>query len=90
MRGARLLQARHPAELGVTVGAPRQTVNRWRGVLESDGLDALRPMSEGGCPVPLVGEELSRLQVALLNGPTANGFGTPLCARKRVRPFTDR
>lgn len=91
VRAARLLQAGHPpAEVGAMVGAPRQTVYRWRGVLESEGLDALRTMSKGGRPARLGAEELSRLHVALLEGPTAHGFGTPLWTLKRVRLFIER
>jgi transposase len=59
-------------------------------VLESEGLDALRTMSKGGRPARLGAEELSRLQVALLEGPTAHGFGTPLWTLKRVRLFIER
>ena len=72
------------------VGAPRQTVYRWRAVLEGEGLDALREMSKGGRPPKLGAEELSRLQVALLEGPTAHGFGTPLWTIKRVRVLIER
>ena len=30
------------------IGAPRQTVYRWKAVLEAEGIDALRDMSKGG------------------------------------------
>lgn len=91
VRAARLLQAGHaPAQVAAMVGAPRQTVYRWRGVLESQGLDALRDMSKGGRPARLGAEELAGLQVALLEGPTAHGFGTPLWTLKRVRLFIER
>lgn len=91
VRAARLLQAgRTPREVAKLVGAPRQTVYRWRDVLESEGIDALRMMSKGGRPARLGAEELSRLQVALLEGPTAHGFGTPLWTLKRVRLFIER
>lgn len=91
VRAARLLQAgKRPAEVAALVGAPRQTVYRWLGVLESEGLDALRDMSKGGRPARLGAEQLARLQVALLEGPTAHGFGTPLWTIKRVRIFIER
>ena len=91
MRAARLLQAGHtPAQVAAKVGAPRQTVYRWRKVLDSQGLDALRDMSKGGRPARLGAEELSRVQVALLEGPQAHGFGTPLWTIKRVRLFIER
>jgi transposase len=91
IRAARLLQAGHPpAQVAVKVGAPRQTVYRWRDVLQSEGLDALRDMSKGGRPPKLGAEELLRLQVSLLEGPTAHGFGTPLWTIKRVRVLIER
>src|SRR3990172_13295735 len=91
VRAARLLQAGHkPAQVAVMVGAPRQAVYRWREVLESEGIDALRDMSKGGRPARLGAEELTRLQVALLEGPTQHGFGTPLWTIKRVRLFIER
>lgn len=91
VRAARLLQAgRKPAEVAAMVGAPRQTVYRWREVLQAQGIDALRNMSKGGRPALLGAEELMRLQVALLEGPTAHGFGTPLWTLKRVRVFIER
>ena len=91
VRAARLLQAGHkPAEVAKIVGAPRQTVYRWKDVLEADGLDALRDMSKGGRPALLGAEELVRVQIALMEGPTAHGFGTPLWTLKRVRVFIER
>jgi transposase len=91
VRAARLLQAGHaPAQVAAMVGAPRQTVYRWKGVLESEGIEALRTMSKGGRPARLGAEELSRLQVALLEGPTEHGFGTPLWTLKRVRVLIER
>ncbi len=91
VRAARLLQAGHkPAEVAAMVGAPRQTVYRWRDVLQAEGIDALRTMSKGGRPARLGAEELSWLQVALLEGPTAHGFGTPLWTLKRVRLLIER
>lgn len=91
VRAARLLQSgKKPAEVAALVGAPRQTVYRWRDVLESEGIDALRDMSKGGRPARLGAEQLARLQVALLEGPSAQGFGTPLWTIKRVRLFIER
>jgi transposase len=91
VRAARLLQAgRKPAEVAALVGAPRQTVYRWKDVLEAKGIDGLRDMSKGGRPALLGAEELVRLQLALMEGPTAHGFGTPLWTLKRVRVFIER
>ena len=91
VRAARLLQAGHkPAEVARMVGAPRQTVYRWKEVLEAQGIEALRTMSKGGRPALLGAEELVRLQVALMEGPSEQGFGTPLWTLRRVRVFIER
>lgn len=91
VRAARLLQEGHkPSVVAKMVGAPRQTVYRWKDVLEAEGIDALRDMSKGGRPALLDAEELGRLQIALMEGPTAHGFGTPLWTLKRVRVFIER
>lgn len=91
VRAGRLLQeGRKPSEVAKLVGAPRQTVYRWKDVLEAEGIDALRNMSKGGRPALLGAEELGQLQIALMEGPTAHGFGTPLWTLKRVRVFIER
>lgn len=91
VRAARLLQKGHkPSEVAKMVGAPRQTVYRWKDVLQVEGIDALRDMSKGGRPALLGAEELGRLQIALMEGPSAHGFGTPLWTLKRVRVFIER
>ena len=91
IRAARLLQAgKKPAEVAALVGAPRQTVYRWKAVLEAEGIEALRDMNKGGRPGLLGAAELVQLQIALMEGPVANGFGTPLWTLKRVRLFIER
>ena len=88
--GRLLLAGKSPPEVARTVGAPRQTVYRWRDVLNADGIDALRDMSKGGRPPQLGAAELSRLYVALLEGPELHGFTTPLWTLKRVRLWIER
>lgn len=83
--GRLLLAGKSPPEVARIVGAPRQTVYRWREVLTVGGIEALRDMSEGGRPARLGVGELSQLYVALLEGATAHGFATPLWTLKRVR-----
>ena len=91
VRAARLLQAgKKPAEVATLVGAPRQTVYRWKAVLEGEGIEALRQMSKGGRPGLLGAAELVQLQIALMEGPVAHDFGTPLWTLKRVRVFVER
>jgi transposase len=88
--GRLLLAGKNPPEVARIVGAPRQTVYRWRDVLKVGGIDALRDMSKGGRPAQLGGGELSRLYVALLEGPELHGFSTPLWTLKRVRLLIER
>ena len=72
--GRLLLAGKTPPEVARAVGAPRQTVYRWRDVLIAAGIDALRDMSKGGRPARLGAAELSRLYVPLLEGPELHGF----------------
>jgi len=88
--GRLLLAGKSPPDVARLVGAPRQTVYRWRSVLESGGIDALRDMSKGGRPPQLGAGELSRLYVMLLEGAPAQGFATPLWTLKRVRQLIER
>jgi transposase len=88
--GRLLLAGKSPPEVARVVGAPRQTVYRWREVLTVGGIEALRDMSKGGRPAQLGAAELSRLYVALLEGATAHGFATPLWTLKRVRLWIER
>ena len=91
VRAGCLLQAGYtPPQVASMVKAPRQTVYRWRVVLESGGIVALRDMSRGGRPAQLDAEALGRLQLALLEGPVAQGFDTPLWTIKRVRLVVER
>lgn len=48
--GRLLLKDKPPAEVANLVGAPRQTVYRWRAVLREQGVDGLRAMSKGAAP----------------------------------------
>jgi transposase len=88
--GRLLLAGKSPPEVARIVGAPRQTVYRWREVLSVGGIEALRDMSKGGRPAQLGAAELSQLYVALLEGATAHGFATPLWTLKRVRLWIER
>jgi len=88
--GRLLLAGKSPPEVARTVGAPRQTVYRWRDVVEAGGIDALREMNKGGRPARLGAAELSQLYVALLEGAEVHGFATPLWTLKRVRLWIER
>lgn len=88
--GRLLLAGKSPPEVARIVGAPRQTVYRWREVLKGGGIEALRDMKKSGRPAQLGAAELSRLYVALLEGAAVHGFDTPLWTLKRVRLWIER
>ena len=91
VRAGRLLQqGKKPAEVAQLVGAPRQTVYRWAGVLSEGGIDALRDMSKGGRPAHLDGEQHEKLRALLIAGPLAAGFGTDLWTLRRVRQTIEK
>jgi len=88
--GRLLLAGKSPPEVARLVGAPRQTVYGWQGVLDAGGIDALRDMSKGGRPPQLGAAELTRLYVMLLEGAAAHGFAAPLWTLRRVRQLIER
>ena len=91
VRAGRLLQqGKGPAEVARLVGAPRQTVYRWREVLHAKGIDGLREMSKGGRPAQLNAEQYQELREALLKGAQSSGFGTDLWTLKRVRQVIEK
>jgi len=91
VRAGRLLQSgKKPAEVAELVGAPRQTVYRWQGVLNEEGIDALREMSKGGRPSRMSAEQVEKLRKLVLAGPMACGYGTDLWTLKRVRLLIEK
>jgi len=88
--GQLLLAGKSPPKVARLVGAPRQSVYRWREVLEGGGLEALGEMNKGGRPAQLGAAELTRLYVMLLEGAPAHGFATPLWTLKRVQQLIER
>mgnify|MGYP000896201813 FL=1 len=88
--GRLLLKGKAPAEVAKTVGAPRQTVYRWLGVLQEQGIDGLRIMGKGGRPSLMTDAHVEELREALLAGPMASGYGTDLWTLKRVRLLIEK
>jgi transposase len=88
--GRLLLKGKTPPEVAKAVGAPRQTVYRWLGVLQEYGIEGLREMSKGGRPAWITSEQLDELRELLLAGPIANGYGTDLWTLKRVRLLIEK
>ena len=86
VRAGRMLQAgKRPVEIAAAVGVARQTVYTWKRILEESGIDALREIDRGGRPGSLDEEQFEQIRRALLDSPTAHGFGTELWTIKRVR-----
>lgn len=88
--GRLLMKGKKPAEVARAVGAPRQTVYRWLGVLQERGIDGLREMSKGGRASRMSAGQLEELRQALLAGPMAAGYGTDLWTIKRVRLLIEK
>ena len=82
--GRMLLAGKAPAQVAQAVGVARQTVYRWKAVLNEGGLDALRTMPLPGRPARLDEQQLQALGRMLLDKPTDHGFGTELWTLKRV------
>ena len=82
--GRLLLKGKKPAEVALAAGVARQTVYRWKALLDEGGIDALRCAPSRGRPSRLDESELEGLRRAILQKPTAHGFGTELWTLKRV------
>jgi transposase len=91
VRAGRMLQAgKRPVEVAAAVGVARQTVYTWKRILDEQGIDALRQIDRGGRPGSLNAEQFEQIRRALLEGPTAHGFGTELWTLKRVGLVIER
>jgi len=82
--GRMLLAGKTPAQAAQAVGVARQTAYTWKAILDEGGIDALRAMPTRGRPARLDDQQLRALGRALLESPTAHGFGTELWTLKRV------
>lgn len=92
IRGGRMLLAgKKPSEVARAVGVSRQTAYSWKAVIEDGGgIEALRNVSRGGRPASLSEQDKQWLTQALIDGPTAHGFGSELWTLKRVRILIEK
>jgi transposase len=91
IRGGRMLQSgKTPREVADSIGVSRQTAYSWKHLLEQGGMEALRNLNRGGRPARWDEQDKAWLIQALLEGPTAHGFGTELWTIKRVRRLIER
>lgn len=91
IRAGRLLQrGKRPAEIADDVGVSRQTVYRWKAILDEQGFDALRAVGRPGATARLDVTDLASLRRILLQSPTEHGFGTELWTLRRVAAVIQR
>lgn len=91
IQAGRLLQrGKCPAEIAEAVGVVRQTVYRWKTVLDEQGFDALRGLGGPGPKARLTESDLVSLRRILLESPTLHGFGTELWTLRRVGVVIER
>lgn len=88
--GRMLLAGKGAGEVALAVGVARQTVYTWKRVLDEQGIDGLRAMSDGGRPGQLDASAFRWLDTALRQGAQAHGFGTELWTLKRVGAIIKR
>lgn len=85
MLAVRLLeQGLHPAEVARRVGVHRQSVGRWRKMLEREGLAGMKQAQRAGRRPKLNANDLRRLEEALIRGPKAWGYNTERWTTQRV------
>ena len=78
------------AEVARQLGASRQAVSGWHAAWQSGGTDALRSRGPTG-PTPKVSDtQLERVEEALLEGATANGFVGELWTLDRIATVIER
>ena len=64
--------------VAVAVGVARQTVYKWKKLLNEGGIDTLRAVPERGRPAQLDEQQLAALRATLLRSPLEQGFGPPV------------
>jgi transposase len=82
--GRMLQKGKGCAEVALAVGVARQTVCTWKALFDDGGIDALHTVPERDRPGQLLEQgRLKQVGTALLQSPTAHGFGTELWTIKR-------
>ncbi len=88
--GGLLLEGKRPAEVARTVGVSWTTANRWKQVIEEEGLGALAAKAHPGRTARLTQNQRQRLIEILLNGPLEAGFPTETWTSRRVAEVIER
>jgi transposase len=82
---ARLKRGQSTAEVALSLGVCKQSVQRWAMWHRLRGEEGLRHRPKTGGPRPkLAREELVRLADLLTQGPSAHGFDTPVWTTERI------
>ncbi|MEJ2578988.1 MAG: winged helix-turn-helix domain-containing protein [Kineosporiaceae bacterium] len=74
----------------VALGVSAQTASRWHRAWRDGGADALDGVGRAGRRSRLSVDQVAAVEAALLEGPQANGFGTPLWTLARVAQVIER
>ncbi len=91
MRAAELFRrGRRPAEVARELGVSVQSASEWYRRWSAGGKKALRGAGRAGRRPRLDADQLARVEEALLQGPTANGFPTELWTLPRVADVIER
>jgi transposase len=87
---ALLQQGLSPVEVAQRVGVDRRSVRRWNSIARREGREALRAQPAPGRPTRLSASQQRVLERALLRGPEAAGFPTPLWTCPRVAAWIEQ
>jgi transposase len=91
MRAADLFgRGRRPAEVARELGVSIQSASEWYRRWSAGGRKALRAAGRAGRLSRLDADQLARVEEALLQGPTANGFPTELWTLPGVAEVIER
>lgn len=83
-------QGKRQVDVVVALGVSAQTASRWHRAWRDGGADALGGAGRAGRRSRLTGEQVAAVEVALLEGPQANGFSTQLWTLARVAEVIER
>jgi transposase len=74
----------------MALGVPAQTASRWHKAWRDGGREALTGAQQAGRHRLLSDEQVAQVEAALLEGPLAHGFATPLWTLARVAEVIER
>lgn len=88
--GQLLLAGKRCVDVALAVGVARQTVQRWKRMLNEGGIDALLAVPERGRTGQLNEEQLAVIRTIILQSPTKHGFDTELWTVPQVGTVIER